>query len=63
MKFIKYTAYKKIEKYVNQIEVVTFTTTRNAIAVTKVKHGGKAEYIQQLLQDGYKRVIKTQAGA
>ena len=63
MKFIKYTADKKIEKYVNFSEVVTFTTTRAAIAVTRAKHGGKNEYIQQLLTNGYTRVIKANAGA
>ena len=63
MKFIKYTDRAKIEKYVNEIMVVTFTTTRDAIKVTRVRHGNKHEYITQLIQDGYIRATRTKAGA
>ena len=63
MKFIKYTENAKIEKYVNEREVITFTTTRNAIAMTRCKHGGKMRHIQELLQEGYQRAVKTRAGA
>ena len=63
MKFIKYTDRAKIEKYVNEIMVVTFTTTRDAIKFTRVRHGGKMEYIQQLINEGYTRATRTKAGA
>lgn len=63
MKFIKYTERAKIEKYVNDREVITFTTTRDAIAMSRSKHGGKARYIQELIQDGYQRAVKAKAGA
>lgn len=63
MKFIKFTADRKIEKYVNHSEVVTFTTTRAAIGVTRAKHGGKDSYIQKLLNNGYERAARSQAGA
>ena len=63
MKFLKYTERGKIEKYVNEIDVVTFTTTRNTISMTRFKHGGKAEYVQQLLNSGYQRILKAKAGA
>lgn len=63
MKFIKYTEREKIEKYVNEREVITFTTTVNAISMTRTKHSGKAEQIQQLLNNGYHRALKTKAGA
>ena len=63
MKFIKYTERAKIEKYVNEIMVVTFTTTRDSIKFTRVRHGNKNAYIAQLLQDGYTRAARTKAGA
>lgn len=63
MKFIKYTDRAKIEKYVNEIEVITFTTTVNAITMSRCKHGGRTQQIQQLLQEGYTRATKTKAGA
>lgn len=63
MKYIKYTDRAKIEKYVNEREVITFTTTRDAIAMTRCKHGGKMRCIQELINDGYKRAIKAKAGA
>lgn len=63
MKFIKYTDRAKIEKYVNEREVITFTTTVNAIAMTRCKHNGKMQHIQDLINDGYKRAVKTKAGA
>ena len=63
MKFIKYTDRAKIEKYVNEIEVVTFVTTRNNIEMTRSRHGGRQQKIQELLNEGYTRAIKTKAGA
>lgn len=63
MKFIKYTDREKIEKYVNEREVITFITTRNTIDMTKQKHGGKLQHIQELLNDGYKRATKAKAKA
>lgn len=63
MKFLKYTDRGKVEKYVNDREVVTFMTTRNAITMTRYKHGGKTDYINQLLETGYTRAAKTNAGA
>lgn len=63
MKFIKYTDHAKIEKYVNDREAITFTTTVNAITMTRCKHDGKTKYIQELLNNGYNRVIKSKAGA
>lgn len=63
MKFIKYTDRGKIEKYVNEIMVVTFTTTRDTIKMTRIKHFNKERYIQGLLQEGYTRVVKVKAGA
>ena len=63
MKFIKYTDRAKIEKYVNEREVITFTTTINTIAMTRSKHGGKLKQIQELLQEGFQRATKTKAGA
>lgn len=63
MKFIKYTERAKIEKYVNDIMVVTFTTTRNSIGYTRVRHGGKEQYIQELVKEGYTRAERTKAGA
>ena len=63
MKYIKYTESAKIEKYVNDIMVVTFTTTRDAIRFTRVRHGNKNAYIAQLLKEGYTRATRTKAGA
>lgn len=63
MKFLKYTEHGKIEKYVNDIEVITFTTTRNAITMSRFRHGGRTEYIQRLLKNGYQRTARTKAGA
>ena len=63
MKFIKYTDRAKIEKYVNDIMVITFTTTRDAIQCTRARHGGKGRYVQELLQNGYTRATKAKAGA
>lgn len=63
MKFIKYTDFAKIEKYVNEIMVVTFTTTRDSIRMSRVRHGGKSEYITQLVKEGYTRATRTKAGA
>ena len=63
MKFIKYTERAKIEKYVNEREVITFTTTVNAITMSREKHDGKTRRIQALLQEGYTRAIKAKAGA
>lgn len=61
MKFIKFTSMGKIEKYVSQSAVITFMTSRNKIFVTKQKHGGKTEYIQNLIANGYERKIKAGA--
>ena len=63
MKYIKYTDRAKIEKYVNEREAITFTTTVNAISMTRCKHGGKMRHIQELIQDGYTRAVKAKAGA
>lgn len=63
MKFIKYTDNAKIEKYVNEIEVVTFVRTRNNIEMTRSRHGGRQQKIQELLQAGYTRAARTKAGA
>lgn len=63
MKFIKYTDRAKIEKYVNDREVITFTTTVNAISMTRCKHSGRRQHIQELLNNGYIRAVKTKAGA
>lgn len=63
MKYIKYTDWEKIEKYVNDIEVVTFVTTRNTIQMSRFKHGGKAEYIRKLIKSGYTRAVKEKTGA
>ena len=63
MKFIKYTDFAKIEKYVNEIEVVTFITTRNNIEMSRSRHGGRKNKIQELLQEGYTRATRTKAGA
>lgn len=63
MKFIKYTDNAKIEKYVNEIEVVTFVRTRNNIEMTRSRHGGRQQKIQELLQAGYTRATKAKAGA
>ena len=63
MKFIKYTDNAKIEKYVNEIGAITFITTRDAIKLTRNRHSGKRQYIQELLQAGYIRATKAKAGA
>lgn len=63
MKFIKYTDFAKIEKYVNDIDVVTFITTRNNIEMSRSRHRGRQQTIQELLQEGYTRATKTKAGA
>ena len=63
MNFIKYTDFAKIEKYINDIDVVTFTTTRNSIDVTRSRHSGRQQHIQELLQAGYTRAAKERAGA
>lgn len=63
MKFIKFTDNAKIEKYVNEIEAITFITTRDAIRLTRSRHSGRGQYIQELLQAGYIRATKAKAGA
>ena len=63
MKFIKYTDFAKIEKYVNEIEVVTFIRTRNSIEMVRSRHGGRQQKIKELLQEGYTRAVMTKAGA
>ena len=63
MKYIKYTDRAKIEKYVNEREVLTFTTTVNTISMTRCKHNGKMKYIQELINDGYTKAVKAKAGA
>lgn len=63
MKFIKYTNIGKIEKYVSESAVITFLISRNNISVYKKRHGGKSEYVRYLLNSGYKRKEKVQAGA
>lgn len=61
MKFIKFTDRGKIEKYVSQNSVITFMTSRNKIFLTKKKHGGKTEYIQNLISKGYERKVRARA--
>lgn len=63
MKFIKYTDNAKIEKYVSEIGEITFITTRDAIKLTRSRHSGRGQYIQELLQAGYIRATKAKAGA
>lgn len=59
MKFIKYTDKGRLDKYVSERAVITFMRGQNKIFVVKRKHNGKREYINQLLNNGYKRIVKA----
>lgn len=61
MKFVKFGERGKIEKYVNDRTVITFMTGRNKIFVIKKQHGGKREYINYLLENGFTRKLKARA--
>lgn len=61
MKFTKYNERGRIDKYVSDRTVITFLSGRNTIFVTKKKHDGKREYINQLLEKGFTRKVKAGA--
>ena len=63
MKFIKYTDNAKIEKYVNDLEVITFIRTRNNIEMQRSRHAGRCKVVQDLLNAGYTKATRTKAGA
>lgn len=56
MKFVLFTEKGRIDKYVSEVAVVTFLKSRNKITVNKRQHSGKINYINLLMEKGYKRV-------